>query len=350
MIVKQISMKTTTLIFKSIFLLSAFFLPLNLVAQDEIGDFFKGSQEDASKLTQAYISPFLTGFGIGLNSGWHNTAKAKSPLRFDLRITASGVLVPTSDRFFDVSKLNLSELELTDPSKPTTPTIAGPDQQGTEIRVKGKPGSEYHLPNGLNVKTVPAPQVQLTIGVPKNIDLSFRYSPKINIDNKVNFDLIGVGAKVEILPLILGKKEKIVPVDVAVAVGYTQLNINVPLEVGDTPDPNQQIKTTLKGLSTEAIVSKKLSVFTPFFSLGYNQSNSEIKAMGTYEFDVPVSIDHPTGKQTYIDPFSFKQTDVSGMRASLGFQLNLAFFRLYASYTMAKYSYANAGIGFGIGK
>lgn len=326
---------------KNIVLLSAFLLPFNLMAQDEIGDVFRGTPEDASKLTQAYASPFLRGFGIGLNSGWHNTAKTKNTLRFDIRITASGVVVPTSDRTFDVSKLNLSNLELTDASKSISPTISGPDQQGTEMRVKGVPSSEFNLPNGLNIKTVPAPQVQLTVGLPKNIDISLRYSPEINVNDEAKFNLWGVGAKFEVLPLILGKKEKIVPVDVAVAVGYTRLNVNVPLEVGTNPDPNQHIKTTLNGLSAEAIVSKKIAVFTPFFSLGYNKSDSEVSAIGNYTFDDGV---------TYTNPFSFKQTDVSGLRASLGFQLNLAFFRLYGSYTQAKYGYVNAGIGFGIGK
>ena len=63
-------------------ILGVFLFPMQLLAQDDIGDLFKGGPEDASKLVHAYINPLFKGLGTGLNSGWTNTAKAKKPLRF----------------------------------------------------------------------------------------------------------------------------------------------------------------------------------------------------------------------------------------------------------------------------
>jgi hypothetical protein len=332
---------------------SAFLLPINLMAQDEIGAAFKGAPEDASKLTQAYLSPLFKGLGTGLNSGWYTSAKAKNTLRFDLRITATAAFVPNSDKSFDVSKLGLTSMAPAPGANPVSPTFSGEDREGTRMRfnddITPTGEADFNLPNGLNVGAVPAPQIQLTVGIPKNIDVSLRFVPKIDLGDYGKVNMLGAGIKAEILPLILGKTEKVVPVDVALALGFTQLNYSLPLEVGDNPNPNQELSAKINGMSVDAIVSKRLTFFTPFFSLGYNNAKTELKALGTYEFDAPTPT-NPNNKQTYVNPFSFSETDASGVRASLGFQLQLAFFRLYASYTQAKYSYVNGGIGFGIGK
>ncbi|WP_199117367.1 DUF6588 family protein [Pedobacter sp. ASV28] len=337
---------------KYITLFSAFLLPLNLIAQDQIGAAFKGAPEDASKLTQAYLSPLFKGFGVGLNSGWYTSAKAKSTLRFDLRITGTIAFVPNNDKSFDVNQLGLTSMAPASGANPISPTFSGSKTQGTLMRLNGVPNasSDFNLPKGEGINIVPSPQIQLTVGLPKNIDVSLRYIPKIDMKDYGKVDLFGAGAKVEVLPLILGKTEKLIPLDVAVAVGFTRLNYSLPLDVGNNPNANQAISAKVKGLSADAIISKTIAIFTPFFSLGYQKSKTNLRALGTYEFDVPVTPSTPTGKQTYTDPFTFDQTDVNGLRASLGFQLHLGFFRLYGSYSQAKYGYVNAGIGFGMGK
>src|ERR1700761_4201691 len=68
----------------------------------------KSSPGDATKLLQNFAEPLFKGFGIGLNSGWNNTAKTKKLLHFELRITANVAMVPTSDQTFDVTKIGLS--------------------------------------------------------------------------------------------------------------------------------------------------------------------------------------------------------------------------------------------------
>lgn len=337
---------------KNTLLFSAFLLPATSMAQDEIGAAFKGAPADASKLTQAYLKPIFTGLGTAINSGWYTSAKAKNTLRFDLRFTATAAIVPNSDKSFDVRSLGLTSMAPATGANPISPTFSGEDKQGTKMHLNGDPTTtnDFNLPNGVNIGYIPAPQLQLTVGIPQNIDISLRYIPKVDLKDYGQIDMFGAGAKIEVLPLILGKAKKVVPIDVAVALGFTQLNYDLPLSVGSNPNPNQHLTTKIKGMSADAIVSKTIAVFTPFASVGYQKSESSLKALGTYEFQVPVSPATPSGRQTYNDPFAFSQTDVSGMRASLGFQLQLAFFRIYASYTQAKYAYVNGGIGFGIGK
>ncbi|MCY1513671.1 hypothetical protein D9M68_481800 [compost metagenome] len=106
----------------------------------------------------------------------------------------------------------------------------------------------------------------------------------------------------------------------------------------------------MNGYSAEAIISKKIAFFTSFASLGMQQSVSRLNALGSYDFDIAVTPLTPTGKKTIVNPVSLNQTDIKGIKATLGFQLNLSFFRIFASYTQAAYSYGNIGIGFGTGK
>jgi hypothetical protein len=343
-------MKTKRSMLKSLMIVSAFLLPLQLIAQDDVGTLFKSSPEDATKLVDAYMRPLFKGLGVGLNSGWHNTAKAKNFLRFDLRFSGTLAFTPDVDKSYDVNNLNLQNISPVNPAVSTGPTAFGDDSEGARMKFNGAPSAQFNLPKGSGLNFVPSPQIQLTVGLPKNIDLSLRLVPSIKLgDDGGKINMFGVGAKIEVFPLIMGNKDKLIPFDLAVALGITRLNYNLPLDINNGKYAGQEVDIKINGFSAEAIVSKNILFFTPFASVGYNSSNSTLRALGTYDFDAPTIVD-PNHKQTVKDPVSLKNSDISGLKASLGFQLNLAFLRLYASYTTAQYNYFNAGIGFGIGK
>lgn len=326
---------------KKVATLIAFALPLNAVAQDEINDLIKGSSADATKLVNAYLSPAFKGFGLGVNSAWATSAKTAGALRFDFRVTATFASSPTNDRSFNVNALNLQTLKPTNPANVVTPTITGANKVGVQMQEKtGSVPGTFNLPKGIGINYIPSPQVQLTFGLPQNIDISLRYAPPLDFKENGKLSLFGVGAKVEILPLILGKAGKILPVDVAIAGGYTKLNYELPLDVNNGTYTDQKLDASFGGYSAEAIVSKKLLFFTPFASVGYNTAQHKINALGTYEFNGVVEK----------DPIKIDEKSISGMKATVGFQLKLAIVKFYTSYTLAEYNYVNFGIGIGTGK
>ena len=340
-------MKETSL-FKTLMVLGALLLPFNLLAQNDVGELFKSSPADAAKLVDAYMNPLFKGMGLGLNSGWNNTAKAKSFLRFDLRFTATGAFVPTKDKTYDANALGLTTIRPAQGATGIGPTAFGDDNVGSKMEIyttSGSPtGQTFNLPQGTGLKFAPSPQIQLTVGLPKNIDVSLRLVPNISLGDDIGkINQFGLGAKVEVLPLIMGKKDKFIPFDVAVAFGFTNTTYTLPLDINNGKY-EQEVEVKFKGFQTEAIISKKILFFTPFASVGYNSSNSTLKALGTYDFQTAA------GTATFTNPISLRNGDISGLKASLGFQLNLSVVRVYTSYTQAEYGYLNAGIGVGFGK
>lgn len=359
-------------IFRKMFAFSIIFLcASSTFAQFRVGELIKSGPEDATKLAQAYLNPFFKGIGVGLNTGWHNTANVKNVGRFELRAGISGASVPQSNRMFDVTKLGLSNtLRPSNASNVMAPTFAGSKSNGPSMDIYDSNNNKiesFNLPGGTGFSIVPVPQLQGSIGLPKGIELDLRATPTINLGAKVgSVGMIGGGVKIEVLQLFTGKTaKKILPIDLAVAAGYTQINYKLDLDVKPSnnaqPDPakpqsndfsDQKIEAKLSGINVEAILSKKLLFFTPFISVGYNGSTTKADLKGNYPITTGAIISStPTPTYTtFSNPVSINQKDISGLRTNLGFQLNLAFFRMYASYSMAEYNTFNAGVGFGIGK
>ncbi|HTN21669.1 MAG TPA: DUF6588 family protein [Pelobium sp.] len=338
----------------------------SLQAQD-VSELIKSGPEDATKLAQAYFSPAFKGFGFGMNSAWFNSAKAKNLGKFDLKIQATGAFVPSKDRVIRFNELGLSSRVT--PNSPTSPTLFGKDEDGANISVKDNDGNNIgsiDMPNGLGFNTVPSPQIQLTVGLIKNTDISVRYTPKIKGEDFGSVQALGFGVKHEITKYLLpGKTEKIIPIDIALAFGYNQLKYDYKIKVEDQlndqnpgTDLNQRVEAKLSGYSIDAILSKKLAVFTPFISIGYNTAKTKFGVLGKYNFqsgynNIPnTNTPDPTSPKydNLTDPVNINQTDISGIRSNIGFSLHLAFFRLYASYSIGEYQAVSGGIGFGIGK
>lgn len=334
----------------------AFFLILSFIsikktsAQGDVLQFVQAGKVDAGKLAQAYLHPFFRGVGYGMNSAWFNSARAKAPGRFDLRIQATGAIVPISDRTFDINKLNLSNVEAFNATT-FTPTAFGNNETGATVMLKNDNSVNFNLPPGTGINMVPSPQVQLTIGLVKESEISLRYTPKVGGDNYGKVSSWGIGLKKEITKLLPWKTEKVIPIDLAIAVGYNQINydynIAIHKQVGEEHNINlnQRLEARFYGYNIDAILSKKLSFFTPFVSVGYNNAKSNLGILGEYRVMA-------AGKkiETLTDPVSIKQNDISGMRANIGFALHLFYMRLYGSYSIGEYRAVTAGIGLGIGK
>lgn len=333
-------------------------------AQDSFSGLIKSSPEDATKLLNAYALPMFRGLGIDQNSGWTNTAKTKKTLMFDLRITASATFISTADKSFDVTRIGLSNhVRPADASQTIAPTFGGRKSDGPLMNIyddNGQKVSSFNTPAGV-LSVIPAPQVQVSVGIIQNTDLTVRAIPKVNVSSDVgSVSMIGFGIKHDIMQDIAGKTaDELIPFDLSIVLGYSHLNLNKTLTVnpddGAQPKDSQQntdfshqnINGNFNSFLGEVIISKKLLAFTPFLAVGYNTTHANVAALGNYPVTTGGTLLNST-YTTFTNPVSISENVVSGVRADLGFQLSMGFFRFYMSGSLAQYKSVNAGIGLGI--
>ncbi|MBY0243910.1 MAG: hypothetical protein K2Q03_00490 [Sphingobacteriaceae bacterium] len=339
-------MKNISLIRKAMFVLSIVFFTNQANAQDAIGNLFKSGPDDAGKLINAYLNPLFTSLGTGLNSGWSSTAKTKGTLKFDIKAGASFVFVPKENQSYNLKDLGLTGIV----GEGSGQTIFGNNSPGDIIQLQDKnnlknPISAGKLPSGLGVNFMPIPQIQLTVGLPKNIDLSLRFVPTLKLgDDGGQIGMFGIGTKIEPLPLILGSKMKALPFDLAIAANYSRFKYNIKPKFDGANNGNQEVSLNVNGYNIDAIFSKKIAFFTPFVAFGYNNANASVVATGNYAFTTVA------GSTTFDgSSINFSNTPTKNAQATLGFELHFFFVKFYASYTAAKYNFFNSGIGIGIG-
>jgi hypothetical protein len=349
-------------------ILSLAILIPSLTFAQNVSELVKSGPGDATKLANAYLTPGFKGFGFGMNSGWYGSAKTKGLGKFDFYFIQGTAAFPSkADQTFDLKNLGLSSKTTFNTANSITPTAFGDDRNGAEVILRDNNSQEvgrFNMPENLGINFVPSPQIQATVGIIKNTDISLRYTPKITLGDYGQLQVLGFAVKHEITSLFVPKKaRKLIPIDIALAFGYNQLTYDYSIAVADQLDDRntgqdlkQRVEAKLSGYTFDAIVSKKISVLTGFASVGYNTSKTELNLLGDYivRTGAPTLTD-PTASNsdkftTFKDPVKINQTDIAGLRGNVGFSLNLAFIRLKAAYSIGEYQAFTAGLGIGIGK
>lgn len=324
---------------------------------DGFSQLIQSNAADATKLLHAYGEPMFKGFGIGLNSGWNNTAQTKKLLHFELRLTATAAQVPTNQQSFDVTKIGLSNrVTPLNPANTIAPTFGAKNSNdGPEMSINDDhgvaTGKTFTMPAGV-FNYIPAPAIQLTVGLVHNTDLTIRTTPTIHIsDDAGSVGMIGFGIKHDIIQDFAKGVPK--PFDLALAVNYNRINYSKTLDVqpdnGTTPVAgsstnfsNQRIGAHFSGFNIQAIISKKLLFFTPFVAVAYQTANTNLNVLGNFPLTATA-----TTYTTVTDPVNINEKSVNGLRADAGFQMAFVGLRIYASISTGEYTSANAGIGFG---
>lgn len=276
-------------------------------------------------ILKEYIKPIADGFAAGLNNGWYNTAKPHKFGGFDITIAGNIVLIPESYKTFSISEIGGSSF-----SGGETPTIVG-EKESSEITYNG---NNVKMPSGLNIPLVPVPIVQAGIGLIKDTEISIRYLPKINVGKVEQINLYGLAVKHDLLQWIPGGK--ILPFSFSVQGGYTKFNSTVALE-NILKNTDNKLAFDVEAMTVNIILSKKILMFTPYASIGYNSSKSSFKIDGSYAIG---ALELNAEELANIEYES--NTEI---RANLGFRFNIAILALQANYTISKYPVATLGAG-----
>jgi hypothetical protein len=273
----------------------------------------------------------------------------------DLTISVAAVGIPSSDKFFTVNNNRLNSIQLTTDHKGNSvttsgkvPTIIGPSSTQSEYRyvnplltqpIAGV-GGELDL-GDLPMSRVPIPVVNLGFGLPKNIDVKFRFIPSVGSD-EAKLSLFGVGVMHDVKQYIPGIK--LLPFDLSAFVGYTRMNFNAEI---DDNDPSKKGEFTVNATTIQAVVSKKIAVLTVYVGVGYNLAKNNLVAKGYYDLNGVAGDGQNGGDEEAKNPVNLDLSN-NGPRATAGLRLKLAVFTFHGDYTFQKYSTFTAGFGISV--
>jgi hypothetical protein len=320
-------------------------LPKGAQAQDEndIVNFLQAGEADASKLMNAYLNPMIEGLSYGFNGGWYTTAKAHKSLGFDIGISLNAVFIPSSKNYFDPLSLGLETIVDFDSEAPNglAPTISGPSDANTYTT---EDGIDFDGPQGLDFKDVMkisgvlAPTGQIGIGIYKNTDLKVRWMPEVTMGSS-KVKLLGFGVMHDIKQHMPGIK--VLPFDISVLVAFTKIqgetgmaDPTFPPSPGDTRP--QKMDYDMEAWLFEALISKKLAIFTFHGGIGYNTINTSSDVTGSYMV--------PGYQEPFTDPVSLRFKNNS-MRLNAGIRMNLGPIYLNGEYILQEYSTVSVGLG-----
>lgn len=305
--------------------------------------FLEAGIADANKLLQSYMQPAFEGFGYGMASGWYNTAKPHKVLGFDLSLTVSAARVPTGAEFFTFRNSDYSNVRYDGGSSVDIPTLFGPNLGADDLPQltfldpdTGEEIVRISAPTGLGVEedfmpfnAVPVPMAQIGLGLPKGFELKLRYVPEQTIDEDGSVKLFGIGVMHDIKQWLPG--EKILPFDLSLFVGYTNLQSSIYVD----KDANQTAEFDASSVVVQGVISKKILFLTAFAGLGYSSYDVGFNMLGTYT----------TETSTFTNPISLNYKN-GGLRTNVGVRLKLLFLTLTGEYAFQEYNTMSVGLGF----
>ena len=342
-------------------LIGVLMLGFNTKAQSGFEAILLADSNDANKLMEAYFAPAMEGFIYGMNSGWYHTAKVHKTLGFDLSIGLSGAIVPSEKELFSISGLT----SINQPSGTATgATFAGSNTE-TALTVErtvdfgGPIGSQngtvnFNMPGGIGddlpASAVPAPIVQLAVGLPYELEAIVRLVPSTSIgDDGGKTSMFGIGLKKEITNWF-GPLDKL-PLHVSLLAAYTTMDVTYGIADQNSEEleiNNALTAFDLSAFNFQAIASLNFPIINVYGGIGYNSGSSNLKMTGTYEGTYTyreAGISHT--EKIPLTPPDLK-FDVSSFRTTIGARLSLGFFKIFGSYTLQEYNAINAGIAISI--
>lgn len=306
--------------------------------------------EDAQRFTESYLNPGLDAIAYSLSNGWNNSAETKKLGQFEIAFIGNASFVSASQQTFQLNTADYNFLQFQDGSTvknvgnvlgqndPAVGALAVfQDENGNEQSVS------FNLPQGIassGVNFVPTAMLQASVGLPWGLEVKGRYLPEVDTDDG-GLKFYGFGLQNEITDWVPGAD--LLPIHISAAVNYTRFDGNIALsETGLVSGSSQRITTYMDAWAVDALVSTKLKIINFYGGIGYVRASSSFGMLGEYIIN-----DGVNQSQSIIDPFT-TSSSVEGLRGTLGFKLSLAFFRIFADYSIQEFNTLSAGIAFGI--
>jgi len=287
----------------------------------------------AGKNAESYLSPFLSGLGADLNSGFYHSADLHGTLGFDVGLKFGLAIMKDEDKVFDfvlppsITFLGTTYVAGTDYDASVSSSTAVGVGTGTAVKIKpGRPGAGttiFTTPIGFDLKAVPLAVPQASIGLPFGLEVTGRFIPTISAGDAGKVSFVGFGLRHDIdqyLPLF--------PVDIAVHFMTQSFTFN---------DKNDKKIMSASATAFGAEVSKSLVLLTVYGGFQIESSKWEIEPF-TYKYS-----DDPNVASVQSPAISIEGKNKSRFHA--GVRLLLLFINVHADYSFAPNPVATVGVG-----
>ncbi len=301
----------------------------------KVSDILNAGVADANKLAGAYLKPYGEMLGTNLNAGWYNSADVHKKLGFDITLSATYSMAPSSMKSFDVNSLGLENFHVSPGSVSTSPTIAGKDKNRASLspNVTGGDYVEFQLPDGSGVSGLATPMIQGAVGLPFHTEVMARFMPEMKLGDYGTTSLWGLGVKhslKEYIPFL-----KSVPIwNVSVMGAYTNFGSQADVTYASSTGT---LKVNSDAYTARLLLGANFPVICFYTGLGYGTSSSSFNVNGSFD-DIPGT----TG--TTVNPVALAY-DTSGFDFNVGSRLRLGIISFHADYTAGKYQSVTVGLG-----
>jgi len=312
---------------KKLISLIAFFIFLNncLFAQGDLGSVLQKVGKDYA---ERYLSPFTTGLGVNLNSGFIGgftpSGYSKIPVIPHVYVGAKfcGVMMKNNDKYFNLgfsTNETVSGIPVTvDWSVYNAPTVFGnstPAIATGKIRGTSQTITKQLIGGIEDTKFVPLVIPQIGVGTVFGTDIVFRTVPGIKVGEYGSFKLFGVAMRHNI-----GAYAKI-PFDIAVQFGYQGFGIK---DVND---------------------KKFIDANSSFVNLQINKSFPIVSIYGALQYEsYNVDVNYIYGNTSIV----FSQKGDNHFRGIAGATVSLGPGKFNADLNFGTVFAFTAGLGFGL--
>ena len=320
---------------------------LSVNAQLDFNSLLTAGIDDARRFGNEYFRAGAESALYNISNGWINGGKSKNLGHFEISIMANGTFIRDDRQQFTLNTADYDNLEFQQGGTvQDVANIFGANDPAVGVRVNTgnplQPEARFNLPDGLGnngVKLVPTFFIQGAVGLIKGTEVKLRFIPKIETD-EVSTQLFGAGIQHELTGWIPGWD--LLPVGISGVIGYTNLKANYDLTSSNLIEgENQQVDVNMNSWVFAAVVGTKLPVINFYGSLGYTSGKSTTDLLGTYRVRSGV-----LSNEEVTDPFSLEHK-ISGVKATVGTKLTLAFFRINVDYSIQEYDNLSIGLNFG---
>ena len=328
---------------------SILFSPWVSFAQFDLSTLLEAGSADAETYLENYTAPLFEGFGYAMNGGWYNTGKVHNLGGFDITITGTAAFFPSKKQWWEFSNDDFQNIELKNSTSTKVPTILGPNidpDQLDEIRLFDEEGEELIRLSPLTgigldesdipiIKSnaLPAPTVQVGIGLIKMTEVKLRWVPNISaVNGSLRFNQFGLGVLHEMTSKALRKTE--FPLDLSFLISYGRTFSSIELDESQ----DQQVSFAIHGATTQFIASKTLSFLTLYSGAGFSGTLTNFNITGNFELSDVGNL---------VDPISIKTRGISP-RINLGARILYAYTSIHVEYVLQEFPLLTIGFGVSI--